>query len=550
MLHFLQRPCCLISLLIIPIVAVAQTQSAKSALATQGNANQETVRPIAPPKNPLPAEEASASVTKFSFIVYGDTRGRRDGKEIQYEHSLIVESMLHTIKKMDTTSYPIRFILQTGDAVVDGRDSKQWNTSFVNLINRLTTEGGVPYFLAPGNHDVTSASELNDPRRQDGLRNYLAAVSQLIPPDGALRRLAGYPTYAFGYGNTFFIAFDSNIANDEKQIEWVKNQLESLGRGRFPNVVAFCHHPPFSSGPHGGSRVEAPTVALRNRYMPLFRKYRVKALFVGHEHLFEHWVERYENAGKKYRLDLIVTGGGGAPLYSYHGEPDLSEYLNANKDSKAKLEHLVKPGYDRGDNAYHYTVIKVDGEQMSLEVIGVDWGNGYRPYQSNKADLRDPEVSLPKVKVETIAPRPEDVTTLDGIIKAFYETICGPKGQPRQWARDRTLYIPDTRFVSMEIRDGKPHAEIMDHQTYVDRTNDFFVREGFFEQEIHRVTKSFGNVTHVFSTYEMRQAFGGPVTGRGVNSIQLFYDGSRWWIISAAWDDERPDNPIPKEFLP
>ncbi|MCI0693649.1 hypothetical protein L0337_16775 [candidate division KSB1 bacterium] len=154
------------------------------------------------------------------------------------------------------------------------------------------------------------------------------------------------------------------------------------------------------------------------------------------------------------------------------------------------------------------------------------------------------------VKVETIAPRQEDVATLDGIIKAFYETISGPKGQHRQWARDRTLYIPDMRFVSLEMRDGKPHAEIMDHQTYVDRTNDFFVREGFFEQEIHRVTKAFGNLTHVFSTYEMRQTPDGPVTGRGINSIQLFYDGERWWIVSAVWDDERSDNPIPKEFLP
>ncbi len=163
------------------------------------------------------------------------------------------------------------------------------------------------------------------------------------------------------------------------------------------------------------------------------------------------------------------------------------------------------------------------------------------------AQTQKPEKS--HVKAETIAPRPEDVATLDGIIKAFYETISGPKGQPRQWARDRTLYIPDMRFVSLEIRDGKPHAEIMDHQTYVDRTNDFFVREGFFEHEIHRVTKSFGNLTHVFSTYEMRSTPGGPVTGRGINSIQLFNDGKRWWIVSAVWDDERPDNPIPQEFL-
>src|SRR6185503_1313834 len=77
----------------------------------------EPVRAIAAPKNPLPAEGASADVTRFSFIVYGDTRGRRDGVQEQYEHSLIVDSMVATIKRLSTSQLPVRFVLQTGDAV-------------------------------------------------------------------------------------------------------------------------------------------------------------------------------------------------------------------------------------------------------------------------------------------------------------------------------------------------------------------------------------------------------------------------------------------------
>jgi 3',5'-cyclic AMP phosphodiesterase CpdA len=357
----------------------------------------EMVRAIAPPRLPLPSEENSADVSRFSFIVYGDTRGRRDGKEIQYEHSLVVESMLRTIKKMEKSEYPVRFILQSGDAVVNGRDAKQWNASFVDLINRLTTEGGLPYFLAPGNHDVTPAAELADPGRKEGLRNYLAAVSQLIPPDGAPRRLAGYPTFAFGYGNTFVLAFDSNIATDDKQYEWVKSQLEGLDHRRYVNVITFCHHPPFSSGPHGGAKVEPPAAALRSRYLPLFRAHHVKAIFAGHEHFFEHWVERYaDGTGQPHRLDHVITGGGGAPLYSYQGEPDLRDYLKDNQAGKVRLEHLVKPGFDRGDNAYHYVVVQVDGEQLNMEVIGVDWGSDYRPYRSNKTELRDFEEPFQK----------------------------------------------------------------------------------------------------------------------------------------------------------
>ena len=157
-----------------------------------------------------------------------------------------------------------------------------------------------------------------------------------------------------------------------------------------------------------------------------------------------------------------------------------------------------------------------------------------------------------RVEVQTISARPEDVATLDGIMKAFYEVVSGPAGQPRQWARDRSLYISGIRFVATGVRKGnsKPYANVMDHQTFVDQSNDFLVRDGFYEREIHRVTRRFGNIAHIFSTYETRRKADGPVTGRGVNSLELFYDGTRWWIASAIWDEERTDNPIPKELLP
>jgi len=155
------------------------------------------------------------------------------------------------------------------------------------------------------------------------------------------------------------------------------------------------------------------------------------------------------------------------------------------------------------------------------------------------------------VPVPPAAPRPEDVASIDGMIKAYYEVICGPAGQPRQWSRDRSLYIPDLRFVAMGVdKEGKPVASNQSHQQYVDSSNASMVAKGFDEREIHRVTQRFGNIAHVFSTYETRQEPGGPILGRGINSIELFWDGKRWWIASAIWDDERPDNPIPREYLP
>lgn len=155
------------------------------------------------------------------------------------------------------------------------------------------------------------------------------------------------------------------------------------------------------------------------------------------------------------------------------------------------------------------------------------------------------------VEVAPAAARPDDVGSIDGMIRAYYGVITGPPGRPREWSRDRTLYIPDLRFVAIDAdAKGKPIARVMSHQQFVDRSDASMVEKGFDEREIHRVTQRFGNIAHVFSTYETRQKPDGPVIGRGINSIELFWDGTRWWIASAIWDEERPGNPIPREYLP
>jgi hypothetical protein len=342
-----------------------------------------TVVPITPPQTPLPPEDATRNVTKFSFIAYGDTRGAFDGSLVQYDHSLVVASMLRTIQNRAGTDDAIKFVLQSGDAVLDGRSANQLTVSYVPVIDRLTTEANVPYYLAVGNHDVRNSTSLADTDRIKGLKNYFAANAKLIPREGSPRRLNGYPTYAVAYGNTFVLFFDSIIAGDSVRYEWIRRQLQGLDRRRFVNVVAVCHHPAFSSGPHGAETVEAQAVVMRQRYMPLFRQFHVKLLLTGHEHLFEHWVERYSDATGDYRIDQIVSGGGGAPLYGYEGEPETHQYIQQNAASKVRLQHLVRPSVDPGANPHHYLVVHVDGPKLTIEVIGVGWGQGFEPYRSN-----------------------------------------------------------------------------------------------------------------------------------------------------------------------
>ncbi len=376
-------------------VAAAALPLFVGALAAQAPAPPDSVAALVPPRTPFPAEAATAGTTRFSFIMYGDTRGRHDGSQVQAEHQLVIESMLSTIRKAATTPDPIRFVVQSGDAIQDGSVAAQLNVSYSPLINRLMREGDVSYFLAVGNHDVGNSVDLADTRRMSGLRNYFAANAKLIPAEGSPRRLAGYPTYAFGYGNTYFISVDSDIPDDTTQLAWMRSQLAGIDRRRYTNVAVFFHHPPFSSGPHGGATLERQAASIRAKWMPLFHEYHVRLLLTGHEHLFEHWVERYTDAGGAHRIDEIVSGGGGAPLYTYRGEPDVRAYVIGNAATKVSLEHLARPSSDPGANPFHYVVVHVDGDRFNIEVVGVDWGKGFAPYRSSSASLSDPKPDNP-----------------------------------------------------------------------------------------------------------------------------------------------------------
>jgi len=359
------------------------------------------VRPIEPPATPLASEASSAGVTRFTFFAYGDTRSGGvlgvpgDGDVIHPEHTRIVDRMIARAGELARTPFPLKFVLQSGDAVLRGINGAMWNVSFSPIIERLTRDANIPYFFSVGNHDVTGMPA-GDPQRALGLHNTLTAVSKLIPPEGSPRRLSGYPTYAFGYGNAFFIAFDSNIASDAIQLAWVTNQLEHLDRARYRHVIAFFHHPPFSSGPHSGAsgtpmpgtgqkapdRLEPATVAIRTMYVPLFRKHHVALLVGGHDHLYDHFVEHYVDNGVTYRMDSLVTGGGGAPIYSYVGEPDFRGYVAANVAEGVRVDHLMKPGSTPEENPHHFVVVQVDGDRLSLEVIGTGPAP-YTPYNGS-----------------------------------------------------------------------------------------------------------------------------------------------------------------------
>jgi hypothetical protein len=147
--------------------------------------------------------------------------------------------------------------------------------------------------------------------------------------------------------------------------------------------------------------------------------------------------------------------------------------------------------------------------------------------------------------------KPADVATPDAIIAATYASISGPAGQPRDWARFRSLLIPGARLVpSMRRTPDATTPVVWSAEEYIATAGAGLEKQGFFEREIHRTTDAFGAVLHAFSTYDSKRTPDGQPFARGINSFQLYNDGARWWIVTIFWDAETPSKPIPPKYLP
>ncbi len=146
---------------------------------------------------------------------------------------------------------------------------------------------------------------------------------------------------------------------------------------------------------------------------------------------------------------------------------------------------------------------------------------------------------------------PADVGSMDAIVCALYASISGPKGMKRDFARLRTLMAPEARFVPTgRAPDGTHRYRSWNVDEYIAAAGPGLEAGGFFESEIGRTTTSFGNVWHIMSAYDSKRTLEDTTPfQRGVNSIQLFNSGTRWYVMSVMWDAERADLSIPATLL-
>lgn len=143
----------------------------------------------------------------------------------------------------------------------------------------------------------------------------------------------------------------------------------------------------------------------------------------------------------------------------------------------------------------------------------------------------------------------QDVSSEDRIIAALYNVICGEPGEPRDWNRFKNLFTADAKLIpTIKNQEGKLSYRALSPDEYVQLFSSR-IPTGFYERELHRVSEQFGTVIHAFSTYETREKSDGPVTNRGINSIQLFFDGSRYYIVNIFWCAESMGFALPEKYL-
>jgi hypothetical protein len=144
----------------------------------------------------------------------------------------------------------------------------------------------------------------------------------------------------------------------------------------------------------------------------------------------------------------------------------------------------------------------------------------------------------------------KDVASPDAIITALYDVISGGPGVARDWDRFRYLFKPETRLIpTRKTAEGQLITQALTPEEYVTLFASR-IPAGFYERELHRNSEQYGTVTHAFSTYEAREKIDGPVVARGVNSIQLFNDGKRYYVVTVFWCPEAMGFPLPEKYLP
>jgi hypothetical protein len=136
-----------------------------------------------------------------------------------------------------------------------------------------------------------------------------------------------------------------------------------------------------------------------------------------------------------------------------------------------------------------------------------------------------------------------DLAAIDQTIRAVYDVISGPPGQPRDFDRMRSLFAPGATMRAIGPK-GVHGGSLED---YIGRNREVLEKEGFVEKELGRRIEVWGNLASAWSSYDGQTA-DGSFHERGINSIQLVKVGGKWLVASILWQEETPQFPLPADL--
>jgi hypothetical protein len=143
-----------------------------------------------------------------------------------------------------------------------------------------------------------------------------------------------------------------------------------------------------------------------------------------------------------------------------------------------------------------------------------------------------------------------DADAPERVVDVLYSLISGPAGEAPRWDRFRALFAPGARLMPTNREaDGGRVMRVHDVEDYIQAYGAHLREHGFYEMQVAHRVERFGRIAHVWSTYTSHVSPEAEAFARGINSIQLYHDGRRWWVVTIFWDSERDDNPIPPQYL-
>lgn len=207
------------------------------------------------------------------------------------------------------------FVVITGDFVNNSK-SKEQIAAYKSMIAQI--DSSVKVYMIPGNHDIGKVSRAS-------IDNY--------------KKNYGETHFSFRYGDCTFIGIDSNIIKEEDkereevQFKWLEQELQKTKDARFKFV--FTHCSVFLKRMDEPVNYSNFSLPMREKYVRLFQKYGVNAIFAGHLH---------NNAyGKVGNMEMITigpvgkvlgTGYQGMNLVKVYPDRFISEFIALNQFPK------------------------------------------------------------------------------------------------------------------------------------------------------------------------------------------------------------------------